>query len=385
MNMSHRERALTALDHQEPDRVPFDLGATRNSGIHHLAYQNLLKHLGLNNEMVDRDDFGLSKVVGIAKPSEKVLQELDVDFRAIFLGEADFSRERILSNGDWQDELGVVRRQPSGSFYWDVVQSPFNREYALSDILNYPWPDPSDPGYIRGLRDKALHIRENTDYALVLHLHDIIIHPTQFLLGFEKWFTSFILEPELLSSLMDAVLDVRIEVTARALKEVGDLVDVVSCSDDMGDGRGPLVSMNMYRKFIKPRHLKFFDAIRSLTSAKVLYHSCGSIIKLIPDFIDLGIEILNPVQVSASGMETKLLKQEFGNQVTFWGAIDTTSVLPNGTTEDVLDEVKKRINDLAPGGGYVLAAVHNIQPDVPPQNILTMYQSAREYGVYPIH
>jgi uroporphyrinogen decarboxylase len=227
-------------------------------------------------------------------------------------------------------------------------------------------------------------VLENTDCALALHLQDIIIHPSQYLLGFEKWYLSFMMEPDLISALMDILLEIRLEVTVRALKEVGDLIDVVSCSDDICDMRGPMVSPEMYAQFVKPRHQKYFETMRSLTDAKILYHSCGSVIKLIPHFIDMGIQFINPVQVSADGMDTDFLKRKYGKNIGFWGAIDTMQVLPFGKPEDVRREVKRVVHDLGPGGGYILSAVHNIQPNVSAENIIAMYEAAREYGTYPI-
>jgi uroporphyrinogen decarboxylase len=145
------------------------------------------------------------------------------------------------------------------------------------------------------------------------------------------------------------------------------------------------MSLDLYRKLIVPRHRRYFGLIHAHTPAKVLYHSCGAVQSMIPDFIDLGIDFVNPVQVSADGMDTARLKLEYGNNIGFWGAVDTTQVLPFGTPDEVQAEVRRRIHDLAPGGGYVLAAVHNIQPDVPPQNIVVMFDAARELGSYPIH
>ena len=391
MSITHRERALAALNHEEPDRVSLDLGSTRNSGILVEAYEALAHYLageatgdGDGGVAVARDDFGQSKIAGVATPSECVLQRLGIDFRGIYLGKPDQSMEAMLPNGDYRDELGVVRRRPPSSYYWDVVHSPFSGDASLDDVRNWDWPDPADPGYTRGMREKALDLRNSSDCALVLHLTDIVVHPVQFLLGFEKWFMSFIQDPELLGCLMDVVLDLRSSVTAAALEQVGDLIDVISCSDDVAGMQSTLVSPAMYREFIKPRHQQYFDLIRSYTPAKLLYHSCGAVTEIIPDFIELGIDFINPVQVSAAGMDTARLKEEFGAEIGFWGSVDTMRVLPFGTEDEVRAEVKERVRDLAPGGGFVVAAVHNIQPNVPPQNIVAMFDAAREYGTYPI-
>jgi len=382
--MNHRQRVLAVLNHQEPDRVPVDLGSTRNTGILIEAYQGLLEYLKPGSQLLRQDDFGQSKIARIAIPSEDILQQLDIDFRGLFLGKPDRPLERMLPDGSHQDELGVIRQRPPGSYYYDIVHFPLDHELSVSDLRNLKWPDPADPGYIRGLREEAKTLRQTTDYALVLHLQDIIIHPSQYMLGFERWYLDFLQEPKLMEALLDILLEIRTELAVAALQEVGDLIDVVSSSDDIADQRGPMISPKMYRQFIKPRHMHYFEALRAHTKAKILYHSCGSVVTLIPDFIDQGIDFINPVQVSAANMDTSHLKKEYGDKIGFWGAIDTMHVLPFGKPEQVRVEVKQRIHDLAPGGGYVLAAVHNIQPNVPPQNILAMFEAACEYGTYPI-
>lgn len=380
-NLSHRERVLLSLNHEEPDRVPIDLGSTRNTGILIEPYEALVKYLELSDELAT-DNYGQSKIARVATPSESVLCRLDIDFRGIFLGAPDHSQEKMNPDGTHQDELGVVRKRPEGSYYYDIVRSPLMGEITLDDIEKWTWPNPLDPGYVRGLRKKAERLRKEIDCGVVLHLQDIIVHPSQYLRGFEDWYMDFLLKPELIAALLDKLLEIRLQLTVRALEEVGDLIDVVSCSDDVADQRGPQISPKLYRQFIKPLHKKYFDAIHAHTNAKILYHSCGAVSKLIPDFIDMGVDFINPVQVSAQDMDTRELKKNYGKEIGFWGGIDTYRVLPDGSTEDVWAEVEQRIKDLAPGGGYILAAVHNIQPNVPPSNVVAMYTAARHFGVY---
>jgi len=377
--MNHRERVLAALNHQEPDRIPIDLGSTRNTGILALPYEALVDYLGMQDAVDQGDEFGMTRLLGLVPPDEAVLQRLDVDLRGIFIGKPDKVLEKTLPDGSHQDDFGVIRQRPPGSHYFDVVKSPFDREITLSDIVQWPWPDPLDPGYIRGLREQALDIRHNTDYALVLHTSDIMVHTSQYMRGFERWYMDMLLAPDLIGALMDAILELRMEIARQALEAVGDLVDVVSFSDDVADQRGPAVSPAVYRKIIKPRHKRYMDLIRSKTEAKILFHSCGSVVQLIPDFLDIGADFINPVQVSAKGMDTAALKREYGHQLGFWGGVDTMRVLPFGSEDDVRNAVHKCIHDLAPGGGYILTAVHNIQPDVPPQNIVAMYDAARNF------
>lgn len=380
--MKPRERFRLALNHHEPDRVPMDLGATRNSGITMAAYQRLVKHLGLELETQPLGTTGNSRVLGVAALDERVLERLGIDVRGVFLGPPDNWTDIDLPENAFQDQWGVVWKRPSTSLYFDPVKFPLTGEISARDVLNYPWPDVTDDaGYIRGLRERAAWLHENADYGIVLHLQDICVHYSQWLRGYEDWYTDFYLNPEILHSIMDAVLERRMAVAEEAIAAVGDIVDVISCSDDVADQRGPMVSPDLYQKFIKPRHRRFFDMIHSRSEAKVLFHTDGSLPKLIPDFIEIGIDFINPVQVSAAGMDdTARLKREFGVEIGFWGGIDNVHVLPQGTPEQVGAEVERRIRDLGPDGGYVLAAVHNIQPDVPAENIVAIYDAARAYS-----
>ena len=375
--MNSRERLRLALNHQQPDRVPRDLGATRNTGIEMSAYENLVKYLGFEIAIQPLGTTGTSRMLGLASPDEQVLERLGIDTRGIFLGPPDLWQDIELPNDAYQDEWGIVWQRPPSSLYYDPVKFPLSGNISMGDVLNYPWPDQTDdPGFTRGLREKAQWLHDNTDCGIVLHLRTIFLHDSQWLRGYENWYMDFHLNPDILCAIMDAVLEQRLAVAARAIELVSDLVDVVSCSDDVADQRGPIVSPDTYRKFIKPRHRRFFEMIHSRTNAKVLFHTDGSIIKLLPDLIEIGVDFINPVQVSAKDMDdTAHLKQEYGNEIGFWGGIDNLQVLPNGTPDDVRAEVKRRVEDLGSNGGYVLAAVHNIQPDVPPENVVALFDA----------
>jgi uroporphyrinogen decarboxylase len=376
---THRERVLAALNHQEPDRVPIDLGATRNTGINRYAYRKLIDYLGIDADAQPLQPFGGARFQGLAKIDKRVLERFGVDTRGIFTGEADSGHDQEMPDGSYIDEFGVTRAPVDGAPYFDWVASPMADEFSMDTIRQLTLPDPEDPGYTRGLREEAMRIRQETDCALVLHLDHIIVHATQYIRGFENWFLDLALQPDLMVSLMDKILEYRLVVAERAIKEVADLIDVVSASDDVADQRGPLVSPDMYRRLIKPRHKRFFDLIHANTSARLLFHSCGSVYRLLPDFIEIGVDFINPVQVSCHDMETDRLKREFGADLGFWGAIDSMRVLPGGTPDDVRAEVERRIRDLGPEGGYVLAAVHNVQHDVPVENVIAMYDAALSY------
>ncbi|MBI2939269.1 MAG: hypothetical protein HYY04_02435 [Chloroflexi bacterium] len=379
MPMTHRERLITALSHREPDRVPLDLGSTRVSSIHVASYEALKRYLGIEAENVILDRMMQPVLV-----DERILQKLDIDTRGVWLGKPDNSADAQLTPTVWRDEWSLLREQPPGTHYYDLVESPLAGEITIQDIVDYPWPDPHDPGRTRGLRGRVEHLRQTTDYAIVLNTTSICVHASQYLRGFEEWFTDLVADQKLIGALMDAVLEVNMAIVADALSLVGDLVDVVFTGDDIGHQNGPISSPELYRKLIKPRQRRFFDQIHSLTRAKVLYHTCGDVYLLLGDLIDLGIDAVNPVQVAAKNMDPIRLKKEFGDRMVFWGGIDSQRVLPFGTVADVQREVARRIHELGPGGGYVVNAVHNIQPEVPPENVVTMFDYAREVGHYPL-
>jgi uroporphyrinogen decarboxylase len=205
-----------------------------------------------------------------------------------------------------------------------------------------------------------------------------LVHQTQYSRGFEDWFLDLGQDHGVFQALMEAVLEVMIEWNRLALEQIADVIDIVAFGDDIGQQDRTVCSLPLYRKLIRPCQERIVAAIRRHTRAKILYHTCGSVYRYIEDFIDIGIDALNPIQVTARNMEPERLKREFGGRIAFWGGIDTQSVLPRGSVQEVREEVKRRIADLAPGGGYVLSAVHNIQPEVPPENLIAMYEAARE-------
>ncbi len=379
MSLSHRERVIRALSHQEPDRIPFDLGSTANSSIHMVAYQKLKAHFG-----VDAEDVIIHKIMQTAMVHEPVLQALDIDLRSVGPGTSDSKPDIPVGEDGYQDEWGIVRRKPPASLYYDLTVCPLAGSITLQDVVNFPVPDPHDPGYTRGLRERIRYYRENTDYAIVLRIPSVFVHTTQYLRGFEDWFIDLKADKKLAGALFDLVTEQSTALAEELLKIGGEFADVVYTSDDMGMQNGPIVPPELYRELFKPRHQKYFDTVKKYTSAFIHFHCCGSIYKLLPDLIDLGVDVIHPVQVAARDMDSSILGPEFGDRLSFWGGIDTQSVLPKGTTGEVKAEVKRRIRDFAPGGGYILGAVHNIQPDVPVENIIAMYEAGREYGQYPI-
>jgi len=380
--MTSRERVLASLNHQEPDRVPIALGQATGDGITLVAYRNLLAHLGMDPGTAQLKDTRAQT----ARVDDAVLRRFRVDSRGIGLGAPDGWTDRWLDDRTVQDEWGVVRTRPADSLYFDLCRSPFAEDPTRSAIESYAWPDPLNPGRYRGLREKARQLHHETDYAVVLDVNCAFFLRCCELRGWENFYTDLVADVPFAEALMDRYLEIRLAMAERALEEVGDNVDVVMVtSDDLGMTEGPLISPALYRTLIKPRQQRTFDAIRARTNAFLYYHTDGAIYSLLPDLVEIGVQVLNPVEVRAVGMEdTAKLKREFGDALTFWGAIDTHHVLPQGSVAAVRDEVRRRIGDLGPGGGYVVGPVHNIQPDVPPANVVAMYDAAYETGRYPL-
>lgn len=375
--MTPRARVLRALNHQEPDRVPVDLGGSRSSSLVVETYEKLERHLGGSEPPRI-----FSKWLNVAHPSERMLQRFHIDTRSVSPGAPDRTTDVVFEDGSYRDEWSVVRSRPAGSLYYDLTQPPLAGDAELADLERFPWPDPHDPGRTRGMAETARRLHDETDYAVVLSMPGGIVHQAQFLRGFEDWFADLIANPAFFQGLMERLTDLWIEMAKDELDAAGAYADICFYGDDMAFQQGPMMSMELYRKMIRPHHQRLFAYIRSRTAAKIAYHTCGSVGHLIPDLIAMGVDALNPVQVSAKGMESERLKREFGRDIAFWGAIDSQHALPFGTPDDVAAEVRTRIQDLGPGGGYICCAVHNIQADVTPENICAMYDAAREYGRY---
>ena len=377
--LSHRERVVKALNHEEPDRVPMDFGSTYVTTININAYPKLVKHLGVEEAPGAAPMRARSQ---IATPSEAVLQHLDVDLRGMWFGPSDQNPEKTVDDHSLYDEFGVFWTKPAGGHYL-AVESPFQRgEPSVADVERYPWPDPRDPGRTRGMLERARYLHEETDYAVVLSLPYGIVADCARLRGYAEFFTDLVDNTAFAEALLDHMAELTSGMMIAALEQVGQYVDVALFPDDLGMQDMCLVSPAMYRRLLKPRHRKLVEAIKSCTKAKVLMHSDGSIYPIIGDLIDIGVDALNPVQVSARQMDTDVLKREFGENLTFWGAVDTHRVLPLGSPQDVEAEVKRRIGDLGAGGGYVVASVHNVQEEVPPENVVAMFAAAHKWGTY---
>lgn len=376
--LTSRERVQAALEHQEPDRVPVDMGSMHTC-IETYAYEPLKRVLGFAPERPVR-----TFVRDHVEPDPELLERFGIDTLYVRIGAPDAWRLVIEQDNSFVDEWGAVWRKPEGSLYFDPVDFPM-ASASLGDVERWPWPDPKDPGRTRGLREKAKRLREGTDKAICLDTIGLGIFETAWMLrGIQNVLCDLMADQELAEAMFTKIADVKVGMYEQVLDEVGDLVDVVFASDDLGTQRGPMMSPSVFRKMLKPHEARLFGAIKARTKAKLFCHSCGGIRPFIPDLIEIGLDILNPAQPFAHEMASTDLKREFGQNLSFWGAVDEQSVLPRGTPEQVREEVRTRIRELGKGGGYVLGPSHNVQGDVPPENIVAMYDAAREYGAYPI-
>jgi uroporphyrinogen decarboxylase len=373
--MTPRERINGALEHRETDRTPADLGSTCNTSITYQAYRRLTGYLGVSDEDVPL----LSRDMQVVEIGREVHRRLHIDTIGIHGNPPDNSMAEETGPDSYRDEWGIEYRaaaQQGIVLYYEVAHSPLAAADSVRDIESYPWPDPGDPGRTRGLERGTRYIRESTDYALIGHMGDTsIFQDCTLIRGLEQILTDLLLNKTFAEALMVKVTEIQMEKMSRYLDATGPYLDVVCVGDDFGGQTAPLMSPEIFRKAIKPFLRQYYDLIKSKTAAKLHLHSCGSVRELIGDFIDLGVDVLNPVQVSARGMDPAELKRDFGRYISFWGGIDTHRLLPRGSPAEVSDEVRRIVEILGRSGGYVLNPVHNIQPDVPPENIVAMYDA----------
>ncbi len=378
--MNGRERILEALNHREPDRIPFDLGGTTWTGITNGAYQKFRQHLGLSREEPEWADV----IQQIVIPSAEIMQLIDVDTRGLFPLTSHnrdvYSKLRDAGERwEYHDEWGFTHHFPKQNGYWFSIVGHPMENLAPDDALvdTYNWPDPLDPERTAGLRERAIRFREEGKLVMIKGLCAGIFEMQQRIRGVTNALIDPFLYPEFSDRLIGKLADLKIQFWEKALGELADVVDVVAEADDYGTQESQLVSPDHFRQYYKPHIARIIKTIRdSAPGAKVMFHSCGNIRPLLPDFIETGIDIINPVHVNAAGMEPYQLKKDFGSELVFWGGgVDTQKVLPEGSPSDVMDDVKRNIDALAPGGGFVFATVHNIQAEVPAANIAAMLKA----------
>ena len=402
--MNSRKRILTALQHMEPDRLPVDLGGTAVTSVTLSTYGQLKRYLGMDSGCPCLY-MPFNQTVEV---EQQVLDLLGGDARPIYLGPKRW-KGCVLDDGfayqvpaKWAlQELGdgievvldeegrVFAQRSAGADYFQRPSAPLAEATGIADIekcardierVNVPfYLDETLDDF--GRRAKVLY--EKTDCALVGNFSFSVYMAGQRLRGWESFMIDLIANHAFAEALMDRLVESHMKWFERFMAAAGDHIQIIMVADDLGQQEGPQLSPELYRRVVKPYHKKLYQFIKRNTDAHLLLHTDGSVYDFIPDFIEMGIDILNPVQSSARGMDLDRLKREFGKDLTFWGGgCDTQKTLPFGTPAEVREEVKRRIDILAPGGGFVFAADHVIPAGTPPENISAMYEAARDYSTY---
>ncbi len=380
--LTSRERVIRALNHQETDRVPIDIGGLYNlSTLHKDAYIKLNNYLKINEEESVEITYNPSQSVC---PDEEIRQRFKADCHPVYLNSpANHEAVKKIDETTYIDEWGIRWEKPGSSLYYNAMGHPL-ANCSIEDVKNFKTPDPEDPQKIEGLQEKARDLYENTEYCLVANgpLGGTVYSACHWLMGFEEFLMKMVSDKDTIEALLEKVLDYQKKQWNVFLDQVGEFVDVAVLADDLGTQSNPIMSPKTYRDLIKPVHKELVSSIKAKADIKIVYHCDGAVEKFIPDFIDIGFDAWNPIQVSAKGMDdTARLKKEYGDDLTFWGAgCDSQDKLSNGTPEEIRQEVKRRVNDLASGGGLVLSSIHNIQKDVPVENIVAFYDALYEFG-----
>ena len=375
--MNSRERVLAALNHQVPDRVPVDFGSFPGAtSINVRAYQNLLKYFGL-----DREVRIANILMFTAEVDRDILDRFQIDTISI---KPTLSQKEFGIPDEFIDRPWAVKWRRSSDFTYAPAEGPFQKidRPTVDDLRRFPWPKPSEVEDLKQWREKAKRTRAESDRALVARLPSGIFTLAQFMRGFEGWMTDLLMNREFSDALHEKLTGIWTETAEGVLEAVGDNVDIVMFGDDFGLQNQPIVSPAMFREQMKPWLQKAMNRIKQLTKAKVALHTCGSVFLYLDEFVDIGIDVLNPLQANAKDMDPTMIKGKVGNQLALWGGIDTHEVLPKGSPEDVRREVKTKIEILGKGGGYLCSADHNILIDIPPKNLITMFEAAAEFGQY---
>jgi uroporphyrinogen decarboxylase len=385
--MESRERVYLALNHKEPDRVPIDFAGTGVSTICYQAYEDLRAFLRLEPKPFKTEDLGAGAWAGVVSPHQDVYERLRSDVMTVGMGAPDDWQLEIQYGKEYDtyvDEWGTTVVRPKGGHYFDYRIFPI-QEGTVEAFKKWDrWPDPSNPGRWRGFRERCLEARQTGRAITAFSVFGggIFEQPAR-IMPMDEFYVGIAADPKFADLVMGKMFDIYYEATIRMLEEVGDILDVWVYWDDLSGQNGPLVSPRWYEKHLMYLHRKLFDKVKSMTDAKIFFHCCGSARPWIPYMIDLGVDILNPVQVSAAGMDPAGLKRDFGQDIVFWGgACNPQGNLAFGTPDEVVDEVRRNVEALAAGGGFVFANVHNIQNLVPPENIVAMFDTACKYGGY---
>ncbi len=377
--MTSRERVLKTIEMTEADKIPIDLGGPF-SGIVEVPsyggiYKKLANHLCLEvTEPILNPAF--KYVINI---DEKILKRFQVDFRYIYAGGPE---PKFISDDVFFDEWGIGYK--SAGLYYEPRINPLKDAKIIEDIERYSWPNPHDSSYTKDKAKEAKNLYNNTDYSIIGigGYAGYIFGLYTMLTGYTKWLLDMKLNVDFYKTLSNRIFELEVAILDDFLNEAGDYLDIIALADDFGTQKGPAMSIEDFRKFCKPYLANFIKEIKKRTKAKIFLHSCGSVFQFINDFIDIGVDILNPIQPQAYQMDPKLLKEQFNKRICFHGGIDAQRILPFENTNKVKEAVKSTISILAKGGGYIIGTSHVIGPEVPPENIVAMFETANKYGQY---
>ena len=409
--MTSRERVLSAIAHKTPDQCPLDLGSTPSSGISAIAYNNLKKHLGMTDghtrifdvvqQVVQPEDEIIEKFGVDVIDIGRVFNEKDSDWYDVTLADGSIGqyptwfRPEKQPNGEWiayDKDRTKIARMPVGATFFDQTYFPYEDDYPdnyddldrqmgkvlWSALVHSPWDHAGEPDFYKTLRERVIKLRESTDKALMITCGCNLFEWGTFLRRMDNFLMDIYSDEENVEALIEQLMMRHLATLEKVCAAVGDVVDILRFGDDLGMTTGMFMSREKYQTFFKPYHTQLNEYVHKHSNMKTLLHSCGSLYPIIPDLIDAGYDILNPVQTSARDMDPETLKREFGKDITFWGGgCDTKSVLNRGTPDEVYDHCRRMIEIFNQDGGFVFNQEHNILPDVPPENILAMYRAVR--------
>lgn len=385
MTMTPRERVVTTINHEEPDRVPIIIGTSNTTSMKWKPYQGLKKLLSINSE--DRFIYDWPEL-GTVFPDEEVLRRLHSDARGVL----DSYPAKVLQRNQnrpphtpFYDDWGTGSTEVEPGVWFPGLH-PMREARTIDEIEQYPWPDMNDPSRVAHVKEEAQKLRQQNQYATIGTPWLLFPLERAFAMqGMDQFLLNLAMEPDFAEALLKKIAGLCKTLMGHFLEAAGENLDIIKIGDDIGTQDSLLMSPKMYRRILKPIHADYIAFIKERTKAKLFFHTDGDVFDLIPDFIEIGVDILNPIQTSAGKMSNlQELKTRFGDKLTFCGAVDTHRILPMGTQQEVQDEVKRVIEIMAPGGGYMVASVHTIMDEVPPENILAMVDAVEQYGKYPI-
>ena len=367
--MNNRERVLAALNHKQPDRTPVSIGTMIVDGFSRYAKESYENYLGMKASPLLITSRGMQT----AAMPEWFFKKIGSEFRPVRMINAFTDKTVYEEDGSFTDGFGIFWKK--SAYYFDQVRGPlYKDEVTLKDIENLPWIDTYDKSKVAGMREEALKIKEQ-GYVVVADMMSFgTFEHSLWLRGWEDFLMSFYEDPVIAEALLERTTQGAIELFDNMLSEIGDLIDIVSHGDDLGMQDRTLVSPEIYNKYIKKYHKRLFDFIKTKTKAKIFMHSCGSVHSIIPGLIEAGVDILNPVQTTTKNMDPYTLKRDFGNDICFWGGIDTQKTLQSGSKQEIYDDIKRLVAVLGKDGGYILAPAHNLQGSIPPEKIEYMLE-----------